>query len=197
MINLDQFDVETVMGTYSVSVFQDEDAGNPVTEWDHPNTEFVIWGANVIKTNTLGNSPASEAVSHWHSERMDAHEIARRFSLWKRFTGDDTVLAWFSDAYREGIALVAYDPQFPEWNRDEIAKLELQEYRKWADGEVYGFVAVDQNGDEFDDNSMWGIYGTEYVNSEATDAAIAHANEVFAELERQAAMVGAGFVGVI
>ena len=52
---------------------------------------------------------------------------------------------------------------------------EIDEYSKWASGEVYGYVIKDRNGDDVD--SCWGFIGHEYAVEEAK-AAVPEAEEM-------------------
>jgi hypothetical protein len=45
----------------------------------------------------------------------------------------------------------------------EGLKQEIAEYSAWANGEVYGFVIKDRNGDEVEDGSCWGLVGLDYA----------------------------------
>lgn len=56
--------------------------------------------------------------------------------------------------------------------RAKAAKLlsaEVETYSQYANGEVYGYVLQDENGETLD--SLWGMYGFEYVQEEARAAA--------------------------
>jgi hypothetical protein len=48
-------------------------------------------------------------------------------------------------------------------------KAEVEEYSKWANGEVYGFRLLDDEGEETD--SCWGFIGLDYVKEAAKEAA--------------------------
>ena len=52
----------------------------------------------------------------------------------------------------------------------EVLKAEVETYGQWANGEVYGFIVKDTEGEEVD--SCWGIIGREYVREAATEAAV-------------------------
>lgn len=60
------------------------------------------------------------------------------------------------------------DPLTEEWLREGMAA-EIGEYSKWANGEVYGYVIKDRNGDDVE--SCWGFIGYEYAQQEANEAA--------------------------
>ena len=63
----------------------------------------------------------------------------------------------------QGEGVTPSDEQLAEWLKGEI-----EEYSKWANGEVYGYVIKDPNGDEVD--SCWGFLGWEWVNEAAKEA---------------------------
>lgn len=57
----------------------------------------------------------------------------------------------------------------PGWEVDiavlrEGMEAEIDEYSKWADGECFGYVITDRNGDDVD--SCWGFIGREYAEAE-------------------------------
>jgi hypothetical protein len=56
---------------------------------------------------------------------------------------------------------------------------EVETYSQYANGEVYGYVLKDENGDELD--SLWGCFGFEYVQEEARAAAKAERERLDAE----------------
>lgn len=67
-------------------------------------------------------------------------------------------------------------------SNDDLAewlKGEVEEYSRWANGEVYGYVIKDVNGDDVE--SCWGFIGDEYV-TEAAKEAVPDAVEMPAKL---------------
>lgn len=52
----------------------------------------------------------------------------------------------------------------------EIAESICSEYTAWANGEAYGYVIEDADGDEVPDGSCWGFLGYDYAMSEAREA---------------------------
>lgn len=50
----------------------------------------------------------------------------------------------------------------------ECLTAEVDEYSKWASGEVFGFIITDRNGDTVD--SCWGFIGLDYAIQAAKDA---------------------------
>lgn len=83
------------------------------------------------------------------------------------------------DSGRVGIIVATRDriaelcgADFPADKVREALRSEIEEYSKWANGEVYGYVVRDGvDGRELD--SCWGIIGMEWAKSEA-DAYAAH-----------------------
>lgn len=49
----------------------------------------------------------------------------------------------------------------PRESFEKVITGELEEYTKWANGEVYGFVLYDDNGEV--DESCWGYYDIEHI----------------------------------
>lgn len=61
-----------------------------------------------------------------------------------------------------------YATNFSDYEgRRNMAKSDLETYTQWANGEVYGYTIVNQYGEEVEDGSCWGIYGSEYALEEA------------------------------
>lgn len=56
----------------------------------------------------------------------------------------------------------------------EVLTGEIGEYGKWANGEVYGVIVKDRNGDEVE--SSWGLVGFDYAKHEA-ESMIPNADE--------------------
>lgn len=60
---------------------------------------------------------------------------------------------------------------------EENALLDWKEWKAWAEGEVFGYVAALPDADEDEQDSCWGFYGDlEYVRKEAREAAEAIAS---------------------
>jgi hypothetical protein len=62
-------------------------------------------------------------------------------------------------------------------------KGEIETYSKWANGEVYGFIVEDKDGEHVD--SCWGFYETEEALEEAKMNADHHVDDVAVKLESE------------
>lgn len=60
--------------------------------------------------------------------------------------------------------------------RLEWCKNIAEEYGQWMNGECYGYVIEDEDGEQLD--SCWGYIGLDYAKEEANSAAKHHAEEV-------------------
>lgn len=65
--------------------------------------------------------------------------------------------------------------------RLQYAKDAAEEYGRWINGETYGYVVKNEDGDDLD--SCWGFIGFDYVKEEAEDSAKYYVKD---EAERQA-----------
>ena len=53
----------------------------------------------------------------------------------------------------------------PEWTPEAIRDALIERYETWANGDVWGYVIEDKDGNELD--SCWGFYGSERCREEA------------------------------
>lgn len=58
----------------------------------------------------------------------------------------------------------------------KVLTAQAEEYRLWADGETYGYIITNNDGDRLD--SCYGFYGRDYCEQEARAAADYHEKEI-------------------
>jgi hypothetical protein len=80
--------VETDAGPYTINLFPDYDAMNPMTDWDHEGMAFYIDG----HLDTLGTSKAANALRTWLKDGYRREEIEQRYRLYKAMFGGWTLV---------------------------------------------------------------------------------------------------------
>jgi hypothetical protein len=92
-----------------------------------------------------------------------------------------------------------------EWNGDRNAaraclEAEVSEFSAWLKGEVYGYVLLDEHGNDLPEpfqDSCWGFIGDDkYVRDEAERAAAYVATRITAEAQECEAMAARGIVTI-
>jgi hypothetical protein len=85
-----------------------------------------------------------------------------------------------SNGYCQGDSTLCLVVLTPDWfkesganpeNAPDICKGAIALYSAWAWGDVYGYTCEDENGDEIEDGSCWGFYGSDHEQSGLLDSA--------------------------
>lgn len=85
-----------------------------------------------------------------------------------------------SDGHSQGDSALVIAFATPAWAKLVGAPVETLErqceaafdlYTAWAWGDVYGYTATDENGDEIEDASVWGFYGSDHKESGLLESA--------------------------
>lgn len=180
--------VETMHGVFRARVMRDEypdepynDFGCPVFRLDvaaYPvRVEYTGYGRESWMND--GIPDAEFALSKFMAEH-GRHEGFEVFDRWLRIFHGGSAVSWSGYGYSDYI-YVAYDTRAMRefWGqtgeRLETSAPELEEWRNYVEGEVYGFTidhacSFDEDGDPDDWSeldSCWGFYGEEYARSEA------------------------------
>jgi hypothetical protein len=193
--------VDTVAGEYVIELHYDEDASNPLTDWDHPGMAFWVNydSSRLVETDTL-DEPLDEAPARVMREfvRLDSDQdaVMNRFNKWRAITGSPWMLVAGEDLssqsdYYRWFALVDTREDFGPDGHEAAVQLTMDVYRRWAAGEFCGHVVTGPDGHEVD--SCWGIDDDDYALSEARATIEADVPERVAAANR----VGSGFVGVL
>lgn len=146
------------MKTYkhvTIEIERDEYAGNPRDEFDNVSTFYGFRGREIVG--------GKQDVEYRYPEELnEAIDELRR-------AGAVIVESWPRYAViepKEGRA---------EWGRkwrkmaEKCARAELDEFESWANGEVYGYIIKNADGEELE--SVWGFYGEQYAEEEAESSA--------------------------
>lgn len=85
-----------------------------------------------------------------------------------------------SNGYSQGDSSLCLVVLTPEWfkktganseHAEAICKDAFDLYSAWAWGDVYGYTCEDENGDEIDEASCWGFYGSDHEQSGLLESA--------------------------
>ena len=103
--------------------------------------------------------------------------------IWLSETDPENANAVMFTTHERINELCGDDPKYHtrEWVTEAL-RGELAEWTQYFDGDVYGYVVRDPEGNETDDGSLWGLYGSEYAKQEAREALD---REIVAYAERQ------------
>lgn len=190
--------VDTPAGTYTVELHFDEDSENPLTDWDHEGMAFYVTSVDYSRTHavvdTMEDADRAGDVLRQLVSDHNQDEVERRYRKWAAITGSPWVLVTGSDSssrsdfYRWYVLVkgIEFTPS-PAFS----AHATMSDYRKWAAGEVCGYVTKSPDGNVVE--SVWGFYDD--------DEALEQGNTVvkydWQERLRKSWTVGAGFVGIV
>ena len=194
--------IDTNAGTYTINLYSDYDASNPLENWDNGVlVQYAGYGSRWDNGTDLlddADHAAMNIVRTYLAENYRIDDIQRRYDIWQAISQSSWELitgtgsSSQSDYYR-WFALVNKDyldsknAPTPE----EYAKQIMSVYRQWASGGFCGYVTTDPAGNEID--SLWDIDNDDYAIEEATENVNIDAKN---RLD-QSNLVGAGIVGII
>lgn len=101
-----------------------------------------------------------------------------------------------SNGYSQGHSTLCLVVLTPEWlklsgvnpeHAEAICKGAFDLYSAWAWGDVYGYTCEDENGDEIDDASCWGFYGSDHEKSGLLESAREQINAHLADRDKETA----------
>ncbi len=144
---------------YTYEIKQDTDASNPRDEYDNLSTFYGPNGSRYL-------------VGGKHD-----HEVYDLEETIKAFRKAGAVIVEFQADAGTRYAVVERDQLFDEYikfgqtmrqalyHARQCAKREIETWKAWCDGEVYGYIVTDEDGETVD--SCWGFYGEAYARQEA------------------------------
>lgn len=165
-------------------------------EWDNAG-KLVIYGrGNYIDVNELGGTyfPPQD-YSGW--DELDANVLKcfpgvellpvfryEHSGVVYNTTGFSAYDSAGWDWSRVGFILCTRETMLSEWGKKIVTPKvreqaracmtsEIESYSAWANGEVYGYIIKDENGNDMGDesDSCWGFFGYDYVKQEAESIA--------------------------
>jgi hypothetical protein len=163
------------------AIYQDEDAGNPYTEWDQASRLLI--GPSLARNYSLGqdgkgseveqtpdavDNASSVAVACRYLRLMEGYAVVLPFTFQDYGSGGSR--AWIlpedTDS-ADGYVVVDAETVAREWNdhsehgtaterAENCARAEFGTFANWLEGDVYGFIVADGTPEE---QSCWGFYG--------------------------------------
>ena len=156
---------------WTCSLYQDENAMSP-DEWDN-------LGTLIHSTDYTFGESMSEPARGWNvyirALRIFGDDVAAVLPVYIAEHGPQ-LSCWESDAESANAALVTTHARLselagsedqyhaPEWALDAL-RGELEVWRQYLEGDVYGCVVRDETDEVHD--SLWGLYGWQYAQEEA------------------------------
>lgn len=199
--------IETDAGEYTIELFYDKDADNPLTNWDHPGMAFLITSARKTYQDTLSDAGrAGEAFVYFDDIDSDRDVIQHRFDKWRAIAGSPWILvsgSGYDQSHWWNWSVLVDSSQWSDVDTTHAAARDTMDvYQKWARGEFCGYVVTDPDGGQ--DDSCWGFDDDEYALSEAKSVVECAAEKRKIRLDNeneekivQANLIGAGIVGLI
>lgn len=176
--------------TYRVRFPRDRDAECP-RSWDGNHALLLMNRGDATAVNEIAASaePHARAVANFLGEHRDADAVVRRYAMWRAITGNPHRLIAGS-----GYA-TACQSDWLAWyalaENVDIAHVEVEIYRRWLAGEVFGWCLTGPDGGQVD--SCFGYYDRETADADWRAALRAHERQ----LCQQANAAGAGLISVI
>jgi hypothetical protein len=166
----------------------DQDPCNPRTEWDNLGT--IVYAHRGCRLGDIDATKEYPDANGWDDiERAIERENGPcvMLSVYCYEHGGITVSTgtfgcpW--DSGRIGVIYVPRSKVLKEWGKKRLTKAlrskvredlkgEIETFAQYLEGEIYGYVIEDPEGNHID--SCWGFYGREYCETEAK-AALAYA----------------------
>jgi hypothetical protein len=160
-------------------VLQDDSPMNPRDEFDHLSTfygsssHWLIGGKNDV--NKRYSWDLSLTIDEFKREKAIIVEFESNAGTCYAVVERSQLKAEYLDhGYSMRKALY--------WAR-HCAQSEINEWLAYANGEVYGYIVKDNDGEHLD--SCWGFYGYEFCKEEAKSQAEWHENEITTRLQQE------------
>lgn len=193
-----EMDVLETAGKYRLRLViqEDSESFNPRLERDCNLTNVItLRDQDYIDVDETGG-PLQDAWDHFSYNRTDG-EAVKLFTRYARYRGVTVI----EDRPHNGAWALWYvmPGKLAEttWTAEKVIESEQAEYRRWAEGEVYGHIvekdvtriprdAEDRNDPELDGetreweevDSCWGYIGREYAEEAAREAFASYAEGV-------------------
>ena len=193
----------------TIEIHVDECPESP-REWDNAGKLVIYsrYGANHMEVNELDMTFRPEDYPGWDELENDVLKFYPGAELLPVYRYVHSAVAYnttgFScpwDSGRVGFILMTKETMLEEWGKKIVTQRvrgmarkcmagEVETYSQWANGEVYGYIIKDENGEDLVGgfyDSCWGFYGEEYVKQEAESAAESIALKWFASAQSRTA----------
>lgn len=196
--------VETPAGEYTIELYTDYDAPNPLKDYDHDGMAFFLYQTgdrafldSLVDAGDAGTALMSimEKLGEYRYGGFDDEEVVRWYAKWRAITGSAWMLV--SGSGNGNVQgdwwnwLVLVDTSTDWANPVEAVRDTMADYEKWAQGRYCGFVVKDPAGNDV--ASLWAIDDEDYALQEARDNIAYYVNERLTA----ANLAGAGFIGIL
>lgn len=156
----------------TIDIEQDDSAGNPRDEFDNLSTFYSVRNSRYL----TGGKDDIEYTYRDDLEDM-IKDLERAGAVVVPFTSNAGDSYAVIDRYKIAQEYKGYSLRSALYHARQAAKGEINEFRSWANGEVYGYIIRDNETGEVLE-SVWGFYGDEkYCRSEAESAADSYESE--------------------
>lgn len=144
------------MKEYTYEIEQDDMAGNPRDEFDNVSTFYSVKNGRYL---TGGKHDIEYSYRDDLEDEIKALRKAGAVIVeFSHNCGDQYAVVDMDTLKKEYIAFGYTMRKAKYWAR-KCADGEISTWKAWAEGEVYGYVVKDENGNHMD--SCWGFYGEE------------------------------------
>jgi hypothetical protein len=177
--------VETInTGKVTIHLCTDADAQNPRTGFDNVGKLVILSRGAFLSADELDDGRNYDNYSNWKALDSALRKAYRGCELLPVYRFEHGDVSYSTTPYndkwdsgRVGFILCTRKDMLKNWGYKvhsrvrarECLVAEVETYSQWANGEVYGYVIEDEDGNELD--SCWGFYGLEYCESEARERA--------------------------
>ena len=153
----------------NTKIEQDDNQENPRNDRDTMSTFYGVKGRYIIG--------GKQDLEYQYRDSLEEHI--------DEFRHQGHVIVEFSTDAGECYAVIDLDTVKKEYGDKSVksrnkarryAEAEIEEFQNWANGEVYGYIITDNDGETLD--SCWGFYGYEYCKEEAERAAKGYEKEL-------------------
>lgn len=155
----------------TIEIEQDDSAGNPRNEFDHISTfygpkqgRYLIGGKKDVELYEWELSATikefkkeGSVVVEFESNAGTCYAVVERRQMQKEYLD------------------YGYSMRKALYHARQCAKGEINEWLAFCNGEVYGYIIKDEDGETLD--SCWGYYGRQYAEEEAQSVAEHWENE--------------------
>jgi len=179
----------------TIEIHPDE-CGESPREWDNAGKLVIYEGRNHIGVNELGGTffPTQD-YSGWDELDKAVMACYPGCEILPVFRYEHSGVAYNTTGFsaydshgwdwgRVGFILCEHRTMIEEWGKKRATRTvrekarkcmnaEVETYSQWANGEIFGYIIKDENGNDMDDlsDSCWGFYGIDACKQEAESAA--------------------------
>src|SRR3990167_3079336 len=163
----------------TLEIVQDEYSRNPRDECDNPSTFYgpensnhIIGGKDDIE---LSQESLEETIKAFRKEGAVIEEFESNAGT--------CYAVVFREQLKKEYLDHGYSMRKALYRARQCAKGEIKTWLAWCEGEVYGCIIRDTDGEDLD--SCWGFYGRELAEEEGRSAAEYHENNIESKIQAE------------